>query len=164
DGDGIYPDRTQLVERQAPRREMQSGHRYWRTRLRNRPHAHAAIVPETPLCRAASSVARLLAANGPEGFSASQRALHRRGQPLATALIIRPGILLLGDALGHGGDGERGGWDLRGELVPGERRGDRRSGSRAQRVRRDRGRAARIAQVVNEDFAAAACLAHRRGE
>src|SRR5438105_7953257 len=65
-------------------------------------------------------VRALVAANGPERFSASQRALHRRGQPLAAALIIRPGILLLGDALGHGGAGERGGWDVRRDLVRGE--------------------------------------------
>src|SRR5207247_7735279 len=120
--------------------------------------AHAAIVPETLHAAARNPDGAAMTGNSAERFSASQRALHRRGQPLAMALILRPRILLLGDALGHGGDGERRRRDLRGKLFPGKWCGDRRSGSRAQRVRCDRRRAARIAQVVDEDLAPAACL------
>ena len=48
DGDRIAPGRTQQIERQAPRRKMQSDHRSRRMALGNRAPAHAAIVPEIP--------------------------------------------------------------------------------------------------------------------
>ena len=54
------------------------------------------------------------------------------------------------------GDGEMGGPDRRPELVPVERHRDGRAGARAGRIGGDRGRAALVAQIVDEDLARAA--------
>src|SRR5262249_28085745 len=76
-----------------------------------------------------------------------------------------PGIVLReGQGVAQIVDREMGGAQAVGELVPGKRRGDRGARQGPRRIGSDRGRAALVAQIVDEDAPAPRPLRHDRDE
>src|SRR5215831_1042134 len=84
---------------------------------------------------------------------------HRR------AIEVLPRVrFYLREPLRHVADVEMIEADVAREFVPGDRRGYRSVGARACRIRRDRGRAFGVAQIIDEDLAAARHLEQLRSE
>ena len=121
-----------------------------------------ALHDRTAFLRAAPEVTKTQKVERLRRWRTTRRGCRRWSLKPHQAGLVRLKLQTIpGQPLGQIHEGVHVRLDFGGKLVPGERRSYRRAGSRAGRVRCNRGRPALVAQVIDEHLAAPFRFAHR---